>query len=108
MEISQNRSGRAYPVTGGNIYIDINSGAVIGCDSTVTEARIPEEIDGIAVTAIKGYIFRFCDELKKVTVPGTVTDMVSSSFWGRNSIKNIYLYYIFLEWDLGLISNLNF
>ncbi|MBQ7265590.1 MAG: leucine-rich repeat domain-containing protein [Firmicutes bacterium] len=91
MEITSTRSTIPQPVTGGNIYFDRASGYITDCDKSVTEARIPEEIAGKPVTGIKGYIFRFCDNLKKVTVPKSMTDLGGWSFWGRNSIKNIYV-----------------
>ena len=37
-----------YPVTGGNIYFNKSTGAVTDCDESVTEAVIPEEIEGVA------------------------------------------------------------
>ena len=34
----------AYPVTDGNIYFDQATGTITDCDSSVTEAVIPEDI----------------------------------------------------------------
>ncbi|MCD7777588.1 MAG: hypothetical protein LUH47_03695 [Clostridiales bacterium] len=58
-----------YAVTGGNITIDISEGAVISCDTTVTEAVIPSSYSGTAITSIWGDAFRDCSSLKSVTIP---------------------------------------
>ena len=33
---------KAVPVTGGNIYVDMEKGEVVDCDDTVTEMIVPE------------------------------------------------------------------
>ena len=91
MEVSQQKTGISFPVTGGNIIIDRGTGYVIGCDKTVTEARIPEEAEGIKITGIREYAFNYCDELTKVTIPSTVIHLSSGAFWGRNILKNVYV-----------------
>ena len=56
----------AYEVTGGNIYFDKTTGTVTSCDPEVTEANIPSEIDGVAVTSIDGSAFYDCMSLADV------------------------------------------
>lgn len=49
-----------YAVEGGNIYFDISTGTVTGCDTSVTVVDIPAEIESVAVTRIAG-VYRYGD-----------------------------------------------
>ena len=52
----------ALPAEGGNIYFNKETGTITGCDKNVTEALIPKEIDGAAVTHIGYKAFYGCAE----------------------------------------------
>lgn len=71
----------AYPVTGGNIYFDVTTGTITGCDYAVTEANIPSEIYGVPVVTIGNEAFRGCGNLTSVTIPGSVTSIGTSAFY---------------------------
>ncbi|MBQ8296148.1 MAG: leucine-rich repeat protein [Ruminococcus sp.] len=46
---------------------------IIGCDTSVTEVVIPDEIDGIPVTKIRENAFNYCYSLTSITIPQSVT-----------------------------------
>ncbi len=68
-------------VEGGSIRISA-AGVVISSDAGVTEAAIPEEVGGIAVTAIGKNAFKGRSKLKKVVIPDTVTTIGADAFNG--------------------------
>ncbi len=70
----------SYAVPGGYIIFDKLSRAIVDCSSTVTEAVIPSEIDGVAVQDIKISAFKDCTNLKSVTVPNSVGWIYGSAF----------------------------
>ena len=49
---------KAVPVTGGNIYVDMEKGEVVDCDDTVTEMIVPEQVDGVTIQAISDRAFQ--------------------------------------------------
>ena len=63
----------AYPVTGGNIYFDKDTGTVIRCDDAVTDVIIPEEIEGVTVTKIGRSAFSHKTLLKSVVMADSIT-----------------------------------
>lgn len=63
----------AYAVTGGNIYFNKSTGEITGCDFDVTEAVIPSEIEGVAVTSIPDSAFAFSCALTSITIPNSLT-----------------------------------
>ena len=65
----------AYPVEGGNIYFDKETGTVTDCDKSVTVADIPSEIDGVAVIKIGDDAFKQCYSLKIAVIPDSVTSV---------------------------------
>ena len=80
-----------YPVTGGNLYFDTATGKITDCDTTVTEAVIPSEINGIQVTRIKWSAFSNCTALTRVTIPDSVTYIEDGAFSGCSSLDSIIL-----------------
>lgn len=74
----------AYPVEGGNIYFEKTTGTVTGCDDSVTAAVIPEQIEGVTVTALAAGAFgSYAGDnltLKRVVLPETVTDLGTETF----------------------------
>lgn len=73
------------------IYFDKSTGTVTGCDDNITELNIPEEIDGVKVTAIKQGAFGGEDAiaLTSVTIPKTVTSIATLAFHNCDNLKSI-------------------
>ena len=67
-------------IAGGAIYFDPSTNTITKCDSAVTSAVIPSEIDGEPVTAIGYNAFRECDALTSVTIPDSVTVIKEHAF----------------------------
>ncbi len=63
----------SYPVSGGNIYFDPDTGMVVDSDPGITYANIPAWIDGVTVTGIGSNAFDNCFMLNGVALPYTVT-----------------------------------
>ena len=80
-----------YPVEGGNIYFDKASGTITDCDSSVTSADIPAEIDGIAVTSIGDSAFYYCSNLTSVTIPSSVTSIGDSAFRSCYNLTSVII-----------------
>ena len=78
-----------YPVEGGNIYFDKATGTITDCDSSVTSADIPAEIDGIAVTTIGDWAFSDCSSLTSVTIPDSVTRIGNDAFSDCSSLTSV-------------------
>lgn len=70
----------AYPVEGGNLYFDKETGSITDCDESVTAADIPSEIDGVSVTGIGNFAFAWCNNLTDVTIPESVTSIGNFAF----------------------------
>ena len=79
----------AYAVTGGNIYFNESTGTITDCDTSVTEANIPSEINGVAVTSIGDDAFAWCDSLTSITIPDSVTSIGDYAFYGCSSLTEI-------------------
>ena len=78
-----------YAVTGGNIYFREDQRAITGCDSTVTEAVIPSEINGVAVHCIWSSAFAGCESLTSVIIPNSVTWIDEYAFSGCTGLTSI-------------------
>jgi len=68
-----------YAVTGGNIYFNTATGSVTGCDSGVTLANIPAEIESVPVTSIAAHAFSG-KRLSAVIIPSSVTAIGDYAF----------------------------
>ena len=104
-----------YEVTGGNIYFDPETQNIVGCDSSVTEAVIPAEIDGKAVRMIVSMkptsgasrlqkvvisegifeigegAFRFCEMLSEIQIPDSVIEIGEAAFHCCESLTTVDL-----------------
>lgn len=81
----------AYAVTGGNIYFDKSTGTVTGCDAAVTEAVIPDTIDGVYVKKIGHDAFYNCKSITKVQLPIYLEKIDSCAFMLCSGITEITL-----------------
>lgn len=81
----------AYPVTGGNIYFDQATGTITDCDQSVTEAVIPDEIEGVAVKFIGYNAFKDCRKLIAVTIPDSVATIGWTAFENCASLLSIVI-----------------
>lgn len=80
---------KAVPVTGGNIYVDMEKGEVVDCDDTVTEMIVPEQVDGVTIQAISDRAFQERKNLKRVTLPGTLQSVGSYTFYKCTRLKEV-------------------
>ena len=80
-----------YAVTGGNLHFDLDTGSILDCDETVTEAVIPAEIDGVAVTVIGREAFAECAALASVTIPDSVTTIEPMAFRGCTALTAVVI-----------------
>ena len=81
----------AYAVTGGNIYFNESTGTITDCDTSVTEAIIPSEINGVAVTSIGDSAFRFCDDLRTFAFSASVKNIGKYAFSNCYSLTTILI-----------------
>ncbi len=65
---------------GDMIEFDAETGTITGLEDDVTSLVIPEEIDGVTVTAIADQAFLLCKKLTSVYIPATVTSIGSEVF----------------------------
>ena len=65
-------------ITGGAVYFDKETGEITGFEETVTEAVIPEEIEGIKVVSIN---IGFNRNLVSLHIPATVNSIITSSIY---------------------------
>ena len=91
--VSAEETKIAYPVEGGNIYFDPATGTITDIDATVTEAVIPEQIEGVTVTTVKTGAFsdfgNYGMALKRVVLPETVTEIGSEAFYLCKTLEEV-------------------
>lgn len=80
-----------YAVTGGDLHFDVDTGSILDCDETVTEAVIPAEIEGTAVTIIGREAFAECAALASVTIPESVTTIEPMAFRGCTALTAVVI-----------------
>ena len=79
----------AYPVEGGNIYFDKETGTITDCDDTVISADIPAQIDDVAVMSIGDWAFSGCGSLTSAVIPDGVTGIGDSAFIWCSSLTSV-------------------
>lgn len=72
-------------------YKTLNDGTIeiTGWDRTATEAVIPSEVNGIAVTSIGFFAFSRCTELLKITIPDSVKSIDDSAFYYCENLTSV-------------------
>ena len=90
-----------YPLEGGDLYFDRNTGMILHCNHTVTAADIPSEIDGVAVTFIGEFAFYNCTELSSITLPDSITAIDQYAFYNCTVLESIVLPESLTEIGLG-------
>ncbi|MBQ4054342.1 MAG: leucine-rich repeat protein [Clostridia bacterium] len=83
-----------YPVEGGNIYFDPETGTITGADNDLTTLDIPAEINGVSVTAIAKNAFKetatdaSSERMHEiVNIPASVDTIGLGAFEGCKHIK---------------------
>lgn len=85
----------SYAVTGGNIYYNTVTGAIVDADDTVTAANIPAKINGTTITSIapevfaSEYWYSYNSTLTTVTIPSTVTYIGDEAFYNCTALTSI-------------------
>ncbi|WP_414733921.1 leucine-rich repeat protein [Acetobacterium carbinolicum] len=68
---------------------EVKNGTITKIDNSSTDIVIPENIDGVPITAIGARTFDGHDQLKNVTIPKTVTSMGWSAFRGCTRLDTV-------------------
>ncbi len=80
-----------YPIEGGFLYFDRNSGTILYCSQTATSVIIPPEIDGIAVVAIGDNAFHECELLAELALPDSLQSIGHYAFFGCTALTEVQL-----------------
>jgi hypothetical protein len=83
--------GTEYPVNGGNIYFDEETGLIVSCDSSLTSVEVPKTINGITVNGIGSYAFENCINLLNVTMFDNITSIGRGAFSYCSKLNNVEL-----------------
>ena len=63
---------------------------ILSCDPSISgDVVIPNTIDGYPVTAISGYAFMFCENIKSITIPASVTSIDTDFIHESTGVENI-------------------
>lgn len=81
----------AYTVEGGNIYFDTSTGTITDCDKSVTQADIPNKINGIDVQCVAMYAFAECTNLENVSLPNSIKTIKMYAFQNCSKLDEISL-----------------
>ncbi|MCL2813959.1 MAG: leucine-rich repeat protein [Oscillospiraceae bacterium] len=79
----------SYPIPGGMLYFDPETGKITGCLGELTVVVIPPEIDGIPVTSIGTSAFYNCHTLTKITLPDSIKTIGNGAFSGCGNLSSI-------------------
>lgn len=78
LEYDLNEEEQVYYVTGIGVCTD-------------TDVNIPPEYNGLPVARIQGDAFNHCDQLKSVTIPGSVIRICDQAFYQCPSLESVYI-----------------
>jgi len=79
----------AYAVEGGNIYYNTATGIITKCDSSITSAVIPSEINGVKIVGIAEYAFEKCKQLTSLTLSDAMIHIEPGEFFGCDKLTRI-------------------
>ena len=80
-----------YPVPGGAICFNKETGKITGFKGEITDVTIPREIEGVPVTAIASYAFKPNYSMTSVVIPESVTTIESEAFSLCKSLSKVVL-----------------
>ena len=80
-----------YPVPGGAICFNKETGKITGFKGEITDVTIPREIEGVPVTAIASYAFMPNRTLTSVVIPESVTTIEDEAFLICKSLSRLVL-----------------
>lgn len=80
-----------YPVDGGNIYFDKDTGKIVDSDDIITGVILPIEIDGVAVSGIGYKAFDWCYCLESVVIPYSVRSIDGMAFIHCNRLTDLII-----------------
>ena len=69
--------------------LDDGTVEITGYNGTCGDVDIPSEIDGKSVTSIGSWAFKFCDDLRNITIPDGVTSIGDYAFHSCHSLKSV-------------------
>ena len=78
-------------VSGGQIRFDTQTGMVVGFVDVPDNIVIPQQIDGVTVTAIAARAFAQCTSLVSVQLPNTVTIIGNGAFYNCANLISVQL-----------------
>jgi len=78
-----------YPVDGGYLYFDTETGTITDAEGSIEKLDIPAEINGVEVTAVRNWVFEGKWSLKAVNIPATVKDISGFAFYECKYLKSI-------------------
>lgn len=81
----------SYPVEGGEIYYNANTGTIVGASEGVTKVELPDFIAGTIVREVAAHAFFNCTSLVEVILPNGVVTIGKSAFAGCENLKKIKL-----------------
>lgn len=75
----------------GNLYYTESNGTIkiTDCNELAEEIIIPNEIEGIPVTAIEKEAFKFCKKLTSVSIPNSITSIGNYAFYVCSSLTSL-------------------
>ncbi|ONI41411.1 hypothetical protein AN639_02720 [Epulopiscium sp. SCG-B05WGA-EpuloA1] len=74
-------------IEGGKVKFDAKTGTIIEAEKSITQATIPEQINGVAVKAIGVMAFAENDNLKLVQLPSSIKTIKPAGFWRCHSLE---------------------
>lgn len=86
-EIALLSTGTYYAEYG--IYFDASTGTITDADENITNLKIPNEIDGVAVTKIGASAFYGCTKLSEIDLGTGITSIGSEAFRNCSSLTSI-------------------
>ena len=95
----------SYAVSGGRVWFDAASGTVTQCDAGVTEAVIPETINGVRVRTIGESAFEACSNLASVVFPEGVSTIGDWTFWNCENLAAVTIPVSVTRIGMGAFGN---